>query len=77
MTNAGVVVLHDLELAARFCDRLYLCSSMVKIYASGSPSRRADTREPARGIRDRNAALRCSENGVNVTLVRRICEGHP
>lgn len=34
--RAGLVVLHDLELAARFCDRLYLCHR-GQLVASGSP----------------------------------------
>ena len=73
--TAGVVVLHDLELAARFCDRLYLFQH-GKIFASGSPSD-VLTQENLRAVYGIETRIGCSEDGVNVTLVRRICEGHP
>ncbi|HSC75007.1 MAG TPA: ABC transporter ATP-binding protein [Pseudomonadales bacterium] len=73
--NAGVVVLHDLELAARFCDRLYLFQHGT-IFASGTPTE-VLTRDNLRAVYGIESRINCSEDGINVTLVKRICEGHP
>jgi iron complex transport system ATP-binding protein len=73
--NAGVVVLHDLALAARFCDRLYLFQH-GQIFASGTPLE-VLTQENLRAVYGIESKIECSENGVNVTLVKRIREGHP
>ncbi len=73
--NAGVVVLHDLGLAARFCDRLYLFQH-GKIFASGTPAE-VLTQDNLRAVYGIESRIDCSEDGVNVTLVKRICEGHP
>ena len=73
--NAGVVVLHDLELAARFCDRLYLFQH-GEIFASGTPAE-VLTQDNLRAVYGIESRIDCSEDGVSVTLVRRICEGHP
>jgi iron complex transport system ATP-binding protein len=72
---SGVVVLHDLELAARFCDRLYLLQH-GKIFASGTPAE-VLTPENLREVYGIETRIDCSEDGVNVTLLRRSCEGHP
>jgi iron complex transport system ATP-binding protein len=73
--NAGVVVLHDLGLAARFCDRLYLFRH-GEIFTSGTPAE-VLTQENLRAVYGIESRIDCSEDGVGVTLVRRICEGHP
>ncbi len=44
-----IVVLHEITLAARFCDRLVLLDR-GRVVASGSPSRRADRSEFARDV---------------------------
>ena len=74
-SNAGLVVLHDLGLAARFCDRLYLFQH-GKIFASGTPAE-VLTQDNLRTVYGIETRIECSEYGVNVTLVKRICEGHP
>jgi ABC-type cobalamin/Fe3+-siderophores transport system ATPase subunit len=73
--NAGVVVLHDLGLAARFCDRLYLFQH-GKIFASGTPAE-VLTQDNLRAVYGIESRIECSEDGVNVTLIRRMCERHP
>ena len=73
--QAGVVVLHDLELAARICDRLYLFQH-GEIYASGTPQE-VLTQENLRAVYGIESRIACSENGVSVALIRRIREGHP
>lgn len=74
-SQAAVVVLHDLELAARFCDRLYLFQH-GKIFASGTPAQ-VLTQDNLRAVYGIESRIECSEDGVSLTLVRRIREGHP
>lgn len=73
--NAGVVVLHDLGLAARFCDRLYLFQH-GEVFASGTPAE-VLTPDNLRAVYGIDTRIECSEEGVRVTLMRRIREGHP
>lgn len=73
--GAAVVVLHDLSLAARFCDRLYLLNH-GEIYCSGTPQQVLTDLHLAEvyGIR---AAIDCNAVGVSVTPVARLKDGHP
>jgi len=73
--QAGVVVLHDLELAARFCDRLYLFQH-GEIFASGTPQE-VLTQDNLRSVYGIESRIDASENIVKVELLRRVCSGHP
>ncbi len=73
--NSAVVVLHDLALAARYCDRLYLFRH-GEIFASGTPAQ-VLTQDNLRAVYGIESRITCDENGVNVTAVRRVYEGHP
>jgi iron complex transport system ATP-binding protein len=73
--QAGVVVLHDLELAARFCDRLYLFQH-GEIFASGTP---VDvlTQDHVRSVYGIESRIDTTGNVVKVELLRRVRSGHP
>lgn len=73
--NAGVVVLHDLGLAARFCDRLYLFQH-GKVFVSGTPAE-VLTQENLRVVYGIDSRIECTEQGVSVVPVKRVREGHP
>ncbi|MEZ5494821.1 MAG: ABC transporter ATP-binding protein [Pseudomonadales bacterium] len=73
--HAGVVVLHDLSLAARFCDRLYLLNH-GSIFCCGSPAA-VLTRDNLRTVYGIDSRIECSAEGVSVTPTQRIREGHP
>lgn len=73
--RTGVVVLHDLSLAARFCDRLYLLQHGT-VFASGTPGE-VLTADNLRAVYGIEAKIECSEQGVSVTPVKRLREGHP
>lgn len=73
--RAAVVVLHDLSLAARFCDRLYLLHH-GQLDCCGTPQEVLSEANIARvyGVK---SVIACSEAGVSVTPVARLNEGHP
>jgi iron complex transport system ATP-binding protein len=73
--RAAVVVLHDLGLAARFCDRLYLFRH-GKIFAQGRP---VDvlTQDNLRAVYGIESRIDCTEEGVSVTPLSRMADGHP
>ena len=73
--RAAIVVLHDLSLAARFCDRLYLLNH-GKLDCSGSVSE-VLTRENIARVYGVDSHIECSENGVSVTSLSRVSEHHP
>jgi ABC-type cobalamin/Fe3+-siderophores transport system ATPase subunit/ABC-type Fe3+-siderophore transport system permease subunit len=73
--NAGVVVLHDLSLAARYCDRLYLFNH-GSIFCSGSPAT-VLTQDNLRTVYGIDSRIECSAEGVSVTPTRRVRQGHP
>ncbi len=73
--NAAVVVLHDLSLAARFCDRLYLLQHGA-LFASGTPGA-VLTPDNLRAVYGIESRISCDEQGVSVTPVKRVREGHP
>jgi iron complex transport system ATP-binding protein len=69
------VVLHDLGLAARFCDRLYLLNH-GELHSSGSPAEVMTTENIASvyGVRSR---ITRDEDGVSVTTISRLSDHHP
>lgn len=73
--RAAVVVLHDLGLAARFCDQLYLFRH-GRIFAQGTPGE-VLTQENLRAVYGIESRIECSEEGVSVTPLKRMADGHP
>ena len=73
--RAALVVLHDLSLAARFCDRLYLLNH-GKLDCSGSVSE-VLTRENIARVYGVDSRIECTEQGVSVTSLSRVSEHHP
>jgi len=73
--RAAVVVLHDLSLAARFCDRLYLLNH-GELHCSGTPNEIMTAENIARvyGVKTRIA---CDAEGVSVTPISRLGDHHP
>lgn len=73
--RAAVVVLHDLSLAARFCDRLYLLNH-GELYCSGTPQQ-VLTHDNIATVYGVKSVVNCSETGVSVTPVSRLKDHHP
>jgi len=73
--RAAIVVLHDLSLAARFCDRLYLLNH-GKLDCSGGVSE-VLTRENIARVYGVDSHIECNEKGVSVTSLTRVSEHHP
>ncbi len=73
--HAAVVVLHDLSLAARFCDRLYLLN-FGRLDCSGSV-RDVLTRENIARVYGVDSHIECGDNGVSVTSLTRVSAHHP
>lgn len=73
--RAAVVVLHDLSLAARFCDRLYLLSH-GEVDCSG-PVSEVLTRDNIARVYGVDSTIECYEKGVSVTPLQRVSEHHP
>lgn len=73
--RAAIVVLHDLSLAARFCDRLYLLNH-GKLDCSGSVNE-VLTRENIARVYGVDSHIECNEQGVSVTSLSRVSEHHP
>jgi len=73
--KAAVVVLHDLSLAARYCDRLYLLHHGER-YCHGTPQE-VLTDEHLANAYGIQASITCSEAGVSVTPVSRVFDHHP
>lgn len=73
--RAAVVVLHDLSLAARFCDRLYLLNH-GELFCSGSTTEvlNAENIASVYGVKSR---IDCDGDGVNVTPISRLGDHHP
>jgi ABC-type cobalamin/Fe3+-siderophores transport system ATPase subunit len=73
--QAAVVVLHDLSLAARFCDRLYLINH-GELHCSGTPNEimNAENIAEVYGVKTRIA---CDADGVSVTPISRLGDHHP
>ena len=73
--RAAVVVLHDLSLAARFCDRLYMLSH-GGLECSGSVDRVLNKENIAR-VYGVDSQIECNEKGVSVTPLTRVSDHHP
>ncbi len=73
--RAAVVVLHDLSLAARYCDRLYLLSH-GRLDCDG-PVGEVLTRDNIARVYGVDSRIECDESGVSVTPLSRIGDGHP
>lgn len=73
--RACVVVLHDLGLAARFCDRLYLFRH-GEVFAEGEP-RTVLTQENLQAVYGIESKIECTNEGVSITPLRRISHQHP
>ncbi len=73
--RAAIVVLHDLNLAARFCDRLYLLNH-GRLDCSGSVSE-VLTRENIARVYGVDSHVECNEKSVSVTSLSRVAEHHP
>ncbi|MDH5355566.1 MAG: ABC transporter ATP-binding protein [Gammaproteobacteria bacterium] len=73
--RAAVVVLHDLSLAARFCDRLYIINHGC-LYGSGAPDE-IMTAENIAEVYGVKARITCDAEGVSVAPVSRLGEHHP
>ncbi len=73
--RAAVVVLHDLSLAARFCDRLYLLNHGA-LHCSGTPNEImvAENIADVYGVKTR---ISCDAEGVSVTPISRLSDHHP
>lgn len=73
--KSAVVVLHDLSLAARFCDRLYLLNH-GELYCHGTPQQ-VLTDENIASVYGVKSVVNCSEAGVSVTPISRLRDHHP
>ena len=73
--TGAVVVLHDLSLAARYCDRLYLLSH-GKLDCAG-PVAEVLTNENIARVYGVDSQIECTSRGVSVTPLRRIGDHHP
>jgi ABC-type cobalamin/Fe3+-siderophores transport system ATPase subunit len=73
--RAAVVVLHDLSLAARFCDRLYLLNH-GELHCSGTPNE-AMTEQNLADVYGVKTVIACDAEGVSVTSVSRLGDRHP
>ncbi len=73
--RAAVVVLHDLSLASRFCDRLYIINH-GKLYASGAPDK-IMTAENIAAVYGVKTKIIQDTDGVSVIPVSRLGDHHP
>ena len=73
--RAAVIVLHDLGLAARFCDRLYLLNH-GRLHCSGTVVEVLTPENIAR-VYGVDSRVDCDARGVSVTPVARISDHHP
>ena len=73
--RAAVIVLHDLSLAARFCDRLYLLNH-GRLHCSGTVVEVLTPENIAR-VYGVDSRVDCDARGVSVTPVARVSDHHP
>ena len=73
--RAGVVVLHDLGLAARYCDRLYLMSH-GEVDCCGSVNE-VLTRDNIARVYGVDSRIDCGDQGVSITPLGRVSGRHP
>ena len=73
--RAAIVVLHDLGLAARYCDRLYLLNH-GRLHCSGAVGE-VLTRENIAEVYGVDARIDSDAQGVSVTSLARLLDHHP
>jgi iron complex transport system ATP-binding protein len=73
--GAAIVVLHDLGLAARFCDRLYLLNH-GRLHCSGTVDE-VLTRENIAEVYGVDARIDSDAQGLSVKSVARLLDHHP
>jgi len=73
--RAVVVVLHDLSLAARYCDRLYLLNH-GELYCSGNTTEVLNAKNIAT-VYGVNSRIQRDAEGVSVTPISRLGDHHP
>ena len=73
--RAAIIVLHDLGLAARFCDRLYLLNH-GRLHSSGVVAEVLN-RENIAEVYGVDTQIECGDGGVSITALSRIGEHHP
>ena len=73
--RAAVVVLHDLGLAARYCDRLYLLSH-GRLECAGTADE-VLTRDNIARVYGVDSRIDRGEHGVSITPLERASERHP
>ena len=73
--RAVVVVLHDLSLAARYCDRLYLLNH-GELYCSGNSTEVLNAKNIAT-VYGVNSRIQRDTEGVSVTPISRLGDHHP
>ena len=73
--RAAIVVLHDLGLAARFCDRLYLLQH-GRLHCSGAVGE-VLTREHIAEVYGVDSRIVCDADGTSFTTLSRISDQHP
>ncbi|MCP3687527.1 MAG: ABC transporter ATP-binding protein [Gammaproteobacteria bacterium] len=73
--RAAVVVLHDLSLASRFCDRLYIIKH-GELYVSGTPDK-IMTAENIAEVYGVDTRIVQGAEGISVMPVARLGDNHP
>ena len=73
--RAAIVVLHDLGLAARYCDRLYLLNH-GRLHCSGCVDE-VLTRENIAEVYGVDARIDSDAQGLSVTCLARLLDHHP
>lgn len=73
--KAAVIVLHDLSMAAKYCDRVFLMSH-GKVFASGTPTE-VLTEKNIEQVYGVSTKIHCENNSISIALVRRESEFHP
>ncbi|MCB1615906.1 MAG: ABC transporter ATP-binding protein [Pseudomonadales bacterium] len=72
--HAVVVVLHDLGLAARFCDRIYLLNR-GEVWADGS-TQEVLTEKNIQTVYGVQCAVSCDDNAVSIVPLKRVKNRH-
>ncbi len=73
--RAAIVVLHDLGLAARYCDRLYLLNH-GRLHSSGAVAE-VLSRDNIAEVYGVDTRVECGDDGISITALSRLGEHHP
>ena len=73
--RAAIVVLHDLDLAARYCDRLYLLNH-GRLHCAGSVEQ-VLTRDNIAEVYGVDARIDNDARGLSITSIARLLDHHP